>query len=36
MVISAFRSPITRPDFPRTSSAPSGFRFCGMIELPVL
>ena len=23
-----------RPDLPRTSSAASGLRFCGMIELP--
>ena len=25
-----------RPAWPRTSSAASGFFFCGMIELPVL
>ena len=25
-----------RPTFARTSSAASGFRFCGMIELPVV
>jgi hypothetical protein len=26
---------MTRPAFPRTSSATSGFRFCGIIEEPV-
>ena len=26
---------MTRPVLPRTSSAKSGFFFCGMIELPV-
>ena len=29
------RSPIRRPALPRTSSAMSGFFFCGIIELPV-
>ena len=29
-------APYTRPVFPRTSSAISGFFFCGMILLPVL
>ena len=29
------KSPKTRPDFPRTSSAMSGFFFCGMMEEPV-
>ena len=28
--------PNTRPDFPRISSAASGFFFCGMILLPVV
>ena len=28
------RSPITRPALPRTSSAASGFFFCGMMLLP--
>ena len=28
--------PTIRPAWPRTSSAASGFFFCGMIELPVL
>jgi hypothetical protein len=29
------RLPTSRPDFPRASSATSGFFFCGMIEEPV-
>ena len=29
-------APTIRPAWPRTSSAASGFFFCGMIELPVL
>ena len=32
----AARAPITRPVLARTSSAASGFRFCGMIEEPVV
>ena len=35
MTISEVVQPITRPACPRTSSAASGLRFCGMIELPV-
>ena len=35
-VSSAVSAPITRPALPRTSSAASGLRFCGMIELPVV
>src|SRR5262249_57652040 len=31
---SALSAPTTRPVLPRTSSAASGLRFCGMIELP--
>ena len=30
------RAPVTRPVLARTSSAASGLRFCGMIELPVV
>ena len=29
-------APITRPVLPRTNSAASGLRFCGMMELPVV
>ena len=36
VTISAVRQPTIRPACPRTSSAASGFFFCGMIELPVL
>ena len=32
----AIRSPYTRPVLPRTSSAISGFFFCGIIEEPVV
>ena len=32
---SAVMQPMIRPAWPRTSSAASGLRFCGMIELPV-
>ncbi|MCY1244911.1 hypothetical protein D9M72_580110 [compost metagenome] len=32
---SPVRLPISRPAFPRASSATSGFFFCGMIEEPV-
>ena len=35
MVSSAMSAPTTRPVLPRTSSAASGLRFCGMMELPV-
>ena len=35
VIISAVRQPMIRPEWPRTSSAASGFFFCGMIELPV-
>src|SRR5213596_389416 len=35
MVSSANSAPVTRPVLPRTSSATSGFFFCGIIELPV-
>jgi hypothetical protein len=36
MVVSSdTRLPTTRPVLPRTSSAMSGFFFCGIIELPV-
>ena len=34
-VSSAIRSPKARPALPRTSSAISGFFFCGMMEEPV-
>ena len=34
-VSKAVRSPNTLPDFPRTSSAISGFFFCGMMLEPV-
>ena len=33
--ISAVIDPMTRPEWPRTSSAASGLRFCGMIDDPV-
>ena len=36
VVSSDVRAPYTRPVFPLTSSAISGFFFCGIIELPVL
>ena len=36
VVRSDMSAPYTRPVFPLTSSAISGFFFCGMIELPVL
>ena len=35
MVKRLIRSPYTRPDLPRISSAISGFFFCGMMLLPV-
>ena len=35
MVSTDTRSPMSRPDLPRASSAESGFFFCGMIEEPV-
>ena len=35
MVSSAISAPVIRPLLPRTSSAASGLRFCGMMELPV-
>ena len=35
MTIRLVRQPTIRPEWPRTSSAASGFFFCGMIELPV-
>ncbi len=31
----AVKAPMMRPVLPRTSSAASGLRFCGMIEDPV-
>jgi hypothetical protein len=37
MVVSrATRAPVMRPVFARVSSAASGLRFCGMMELPVV
>ena len=36
MVSSAISEPFSRPVLARTSSAASGLRFCGMIELPVV
>jgi hypothetical protein len=35
VMIRLVRQPAIRPEWPRTSSAASGFFFCGMIELPV-
>ena len=35
VIIRLVAHPMTRPACPRTSSAASGLRFCGMIELPV-
>ena len=35
VIIRLVRLPITRPLWPRTSSAASGFFFCGMIDEPV-
>ena len=35
VIIRLVAQPMTRPACPRTSSAASGLRFCGMIELPV-
>ncbi len=36
VTVSEVRAPSTRPALPRTSSAASGLRFCGMIEEPVV
>ena len=36
MVQSAMKAPMIRPTLARVSSAASGLRFCGMIELPVV
>ena len=36
MTIRLVSAPTIRAECPRTSSAASGFFFCGMIELPVL
>ena len=36
MVQSATKAPTMRPTLARVSSAASGLRFCGMIELPVV
>ena len=36
MVQSATNAPMMRPTLARVSSAASGLRFCGMIELPVV
>ena len=35
VIVRAVAQPITRPAWPRTSSAAAGFFFCGMIEEPV-
>ena len=36
MMQSAVKAPTMRPTLARVSSAASGLRFCGMIELPVV
>ncbi len=36
VTVSEVSAPSTRPALPRTSSAASGLRFCGMIEEPVV